>query len=762
MKRVFIRAAAWLLAAGMILAVFAGCAKKEAKTLEIPEIDYTVPEWFKDAQFGIFIHYGVYSVPAFGDEWYGHWMYIPGSSAYGNSDIYTHHLETYGGAEKFGYKDFIPDFVKGIQSWQNGGGADAWAELFETAGARYVVPVAMHHDSYALYDSDVQKTYNSVAAAGVDYVGELQRAVTARGMKFGVSDHFAENDWFWDEEAGKGTDLTDRAYAELYGAGGGKTKAHVEKWYAIFKELMEKYHPDLLYYDFDLVNDAFNTYPDANRYLMLQTYYAAAETWEGNEGVVCCNKYGAFTDSQALPDKERMALDAIAPYYWQTDTSVGQKSWGYTTDEVYRSGEEFIGALVDIVSKNGNLLLNIGPRADGTIPEECEKALRTLGAWLHTYGDAIYATRPWLVSGEGETRNQGDSYVYTGRDIRFTRSKDRTALYITALGTPEDGCIEVRTLRKGAWNAETIASVALLDGSERLPLAWQQTEDAFYITLPADTEGACAVEVKFKDGGVIPPVAVPAGETTRATAYAGAEGLNIGTDRADGGGTVYNSGKNATASYLLDFDPSDDRLTLRLSGASQGKLTLRADAKDGDIIGEAEITPSDEAYRSVQFSVKPLSGTHTLYLTFEGKIELSDLRFLHAKRVNEIIEAEDYDLLSGSVRAEPCAEGGQNLGYVNEGDWACFSAVDLGEGATEIYLRLAGTGQACRLRLDAPDGPVIAECGPADTGGWDKYQTYRYEITPVSGTHDIYITYDTGWSDLNVNWLAFSDGSFVP
>lgn len=153
-----------LLVICLTTACFAGCDKKEENAVpEIPEIKYEVPEWYRDAKFGIFIHYGVYSVPAFGDEWYGHWMYIPNSSSYGNSDIYTYHKQTYGGAEKMGYKDFIPDFQKGIKQWHDNNGAEQWAKLFEEAGAKYVVPVGIHHDSYALYNSDIQKTYNSVS-----------------------------------------------------------------------------------------------------------------------------------------------------------------------------------------------------------------------------------------------------------------------------------------------------------------------------------------------------------------------------------------------------------------------------------------------------------------------------------------------------------------------------------------------------------------------------------------------------------------------
>lgn len=757
-------ALAVLLIVSAVIGLLAGCGKKEAgKPQEHAKIIYETPEWYRDAKFGIFIHYGVYSVPAFGDEWYGHWMYIPNSSAYGDSDIYTHHLETYGGAEAFGYKDFIPDFLTGLRSWKENGMAEKWAALFSESGARYVVPVGIHHDSYALYDSDVQKTYNSVSGAGVDYLGELKTAVTGRGMKFGVSNHFAENDWFFDEKAGKNTDLTDKAYAELYGTGGEKTRTHVEKWYRISMELIDKYHPDLVYYDFDLGNDAFNTYENANRYRMLSNYYAAAESWEGSAGVVCNNKYGAFSDAEAVADKERMALSAISPAPWQSDTSVGKKSWGYTTDEIYRSGEEFIGALVDIVSKNGNLLLNVGPKADGTIPDECAKALRTIGAWLDTYGDAIYATRPWITFGEGDSQNQGDSYVYSGADIRFTRSKDRTSLYITALGTPQDDKMIVKTLREGNWNADAVDQICLMQGSSRTALSWIQTESGLEISLPGGMEGACAVEVTFKNGGVIPAIATAAADMTQAENYAEAKGLSLGTDHEDGSETVYNAEENAYAEYLLNFQPDEAMLLMRVLGESEGTITVYKDSPAGEKLGEVAISKETAGeYRNVSCAIKPLSGKQTLCFVFEGKIEISSFKTYKTKFVNEKIEAEDFDVKAGSLQAEPCAEGGQNLGYVKNGDYAGYLSVDFGENCKTLYLRLAGSGQSCRVRLDSPDGPVIAESGPVDTGGWGVYDTFRYDFASISGVHDVYITYDTGWSDLNVNWIAFSDGSFLP
>ncbi|MBR5409040.1 MAG: alpha-L-fucosidase [Clostridia bacterium] len=722
------RILAALAAAGILLTALSGCETKEEAVplLDIPEIEYEAPEWFRDAKFGIFIHYGVYSVPAFGDEWYGHWMYIPNTQSYGNSDIYTHHVETYGGAKAFGYKDFIPDFLTGIKTWQNNGGADEWAELFEKAGAKYVVPVGIHHDSFALYDSGVQTTYNSKAQAGVDYIGELKAAVTARGMKFGVSNHFAENDWFFDEESGRDTDLADPAYAELYGEPGSKTRGHVEKWYAISMEIINKYQPDLIYYDFDLGNAAFNTYENANRYKMLTEYYALAGTWDGNEGVVCNYKYDAFTQKQAVLDKERSALGGINPIAWQTDTSVGAKSWGYVTDEVYRSGEEFIGALADIVSKNGNLLLNVGPKADGTFPEETLAILETIGAWLDKYGDAIYCTRPWTVYGEGDAENAGDSYVYTGKDVRFTRSKDNKSLYMTVLGTPENGKIVSKLLNKGAWDAGQIDKVCLLDGDDRTELTWEQTAEALCVTLPEGVTVAAAVEITFKNGGEIPPLALPAKNETRA---------------------------NGETEYRLLFDGNESGALVEVSGAGAGSVTATLDGEK-DALWSVSFESGDGT-RTAYAAIPQTKGTKTLRLTVTGDLSVERFVFCNVHAPGERIEAENYDLLTGNVRAEPCADGGENLGYVGEGDRAVFGAVDFGEGCKSVTVRLAGSGQRCRLRLDAPDGETLCEVGE-DTGGWSSYKTVTCAIPETTGVHTVYITYDTGWSDLNINWFAFS------
>lgn len=724
---------------------------------------YSVPEWYRDAKFGIFIHYGVYSVPAFGDEWYGHWMYMSGTKSYGGSDIYSYHKKNYGGAAEFGYKDFIPDFLTELKTWDSTDAADEWAKLFSEAGAKYVVPVGIHHDSYALYDSDIQTTYNSVNQAGVDYVGELRDAVKKYGMKYGISNHFAENDWFFDDASGKGTDMADSAYSELYGTGGSKTESHIKKWYGITMEIIEKYEPDLIYFDFDLVDGAFNKYKDANRYLMLANYYDLAQTWEGNEGVVCNFKNGAFTQSEAVLNKEREALSKINPTPWQTDTSVGAKSWCYTTDEVYRSGEEFITALIDIVSKNGNLLLNVGPMADGTIPEDCANALRTIGEWLGKYGDAIYATRPWLVYGEGTTTNTGDNYSYTGNDIRFTRSKDLTKLYISALGTPVKNKMTVTTLKSGEWDASKVDKICLIDGDGRTELEWEQTEKGLIITVPKGITGAYSVEVTFKDGGTIPPLALSSADTTEAENFYEISDASLGSATEDGSDSVVSGTDGAYVKYYLDFDADKTGFLASVSGDSEGTITIRKDSPDGEKLGEVSVEKAKNGdYRSVNAAISSLSGKNTICLVMTGSIELNYFKFTSGKKINSVIEAEDFDVKFGSVQAETCAEGGQNLGYVAEGDYVMYYGVDFGDGASELYMRLAGTGQACQVRLDSKNGKVIARSGGINTGSWSTYKTFEYALKGITGVHDVYITFDTGWSSVNVNWIAFSDGSFEP
>ena len=457
---------------------------------------YRVPEWYRDAKFGIFIHWGVYSVPASGSEWYSRNMYVAGSPDF------AHHIATYGNPSRFGYKDFIPAFT--------GSHFDPvdWVALFRHAGARYVVPVAEHCDGFAMYDSAITR-WNAVRMGPHrDVVGELARATRGAGLHFGLSSHRAEH-WWWNGQAPRDSDVFDPAYADLYGPAAARhlpgmdtgkepDPDHLEQWLAPDRpflddwlartgEAIEKYRPDFVYLDWWVNQPAFTPYLKR-----LAAYYYNTSSVVAP---VLAYKGEAFAPGTALYDIERGRLDALRQTPWQTDTSVSIASWGYVANDRYRTADSLIATLVDAVSKNGNLLLNVGPRADGTIPDEARTVLTGIGDWLSINGEAIYGTRPWVLFGEGPTRNathslsEGGDPAYAPADIRFTTHG--STLYAIGLARPVDDQVLIRSLYAGNPYASTVASVHLLGSAK--PLVWHSRADGLAVSLsPAAATKALA------------------------------------------------------------------------------------------------------------------------------------------------------------------------------------------------------------------------------------------------------------------------------
>ncbi|MFI5157134.1 MAG: alpha-L-fucosidase, partial [Chitinophagales bacterium] len=355
--------------------------------------NYEVPAWYKDAKFGIFIHWGVYSVPAFGSEWYPRLMYQQGS------DEYKHHLEKYGPQNKFGYKDFIPMFK--AQKFNPA----QWAELFKKSGAKYIVPVAEHHDGFAMYNSSLTRWNAYQMGPKRDIIGELAAAIRAQGLIFGLSSHRIEHWFFMNTGRPYDSDVNDTAFASFYGPARGEkdslTIEYMNDWLLRSAELVMKYKPQVFWFDWWIEQPSMEPY----RKSFAAFYYNQGLQW--NKGVVLNYKNKSFPEHAAVLDIERGKLEGIRPLTWQTDDAVGYKSWGYIQGEVYKSPQYVVDELIDIVSKNGNLLLNIGPRSDGTIPEEQQELLLSIGSWLSVNGEAIYATRPWDIFGEGPTENIG-------------------------------------------------------------------------------------------------------------------------------------------------------------------------------------------------------------------------------------------------------------------------------------------------------------------------------------------------------------------
>jgi alpha-L-fucosidase len=460
---------------------------------------YEAPEWYKDAKFGIFIHWGAYSVPAFGNEWYPRNMYREGS------EEYKHHIATYGPQDKFGYKDFLPMFK--AEKFDPA----AWAELFKKAGAKYVVPVAEHHDGFAMYDSGLSDWTVAKMGPHRDTTGELAKAVRAAGLHFGLSSHRVEHNFFLGVGREISSDVNDPKYAAFYGPAHAwiapwgaplgndftyVSTAWADDWLARSAELVEKYHPDILYFDWWIGQASIR--PNLTRFAAF--YYNSSLKYGDHVGVINYKDY-AMQERSGVLDLERGQLGDIRPLYWQTDTSVSNKSWGYIKDDTFKSPEFVVHQLIDIVSKNGNLLLNIGPRSDGTIPEEVQKVLFDVGAWLGINGEAIYGTRPWRTYGEGPTKvaagafHDTDTAKYTPEDFRFTtRGED---VYAIGLAWPASREAVIHSLAKTV-GTEPVQSVAMIGGDAKL--RFEQRADGLHVQLPAQapTKYAYALRLSFE------------------------------------------------------------------------------------------------------------------------------------------------------------------------------------------------------------------------------------------------------------------------
>ncbi len=442
--------------------------------------EHSIPRWYRKAKFGIFIHWGVYSVPAFGNEWYPRNMYKT------NSRENKFHLEKFGTTEQFGYKDFIPMFR--AENFC----AEEWIALLKQTGACFITPVGEHHDGFQMYDSELSH-WNAVEMGPKrDVLGELKKAAEDAGMTFCTSSHRAEHWWFFNYgRVYKNGDVLQDEFKEFYGPAAGITrnqdslydnqpdKAFMEEWLVRTCELVDKYQPQMLYFDWWIQVSAFKPYLKK----FAAYYYNRGKEW-GKE-VAIAAKFDAFVHGSVVKDIERGKLGEISPDCWQSDTSTARNAWCYTSENVYKSAEEILWDLIDVVSKNGVLLLNIGPKADGTISQEEQSILQEIGQWMVCNGDAIYDTVPWKIFGEGPTRmkeghfQDGKILEFTSEDIRFTAKAD--VIYAIVMKWPEDGVVRIRSLGVNAkFLYSSIRNIEIL-GQDNCPL-YEYREDWLEVT----------------------------------------------------------------------------------------------------------------------------------------------------------------------------------------------------------------------------------------------------------------------------------------
>jgi len=497
---------------------------------------YQVPEWFRDAKFGIWAHWGPQCEPEAGD-WYAREMYLEGSRDY------KFHLEHYGHPSKVGFKDII-------HQWQAANfNPGKLLAFYKQSGAKYFMALASHHDNFDNFNSKYQP-WNSVALGPKkDLIGMWAAAAKKNGLRFAVSVH-SSRAWSWYEPAqgadtngvlagvpydgkltkaeGKGQwwegldpqDLYAQNHAPGQGldwdwnpAKGSSTPdaAYCQKFFLRTRQLWDDYQPDMIYFD-DTVLPFHGVSDDIGLRLAAHFYNTSLQRHGHNEAVMNAKGLDEQQRQALVYDIERGKAGGILAEPWQTDTCMGQ--WHYNRKvfekHQYKSAATVVPMLADIVSKNGNLMLSVPLRRDGTLDEDEVKIVSGIGAWLKVNGEAIYATRPWKVYGEGPStvvsekgsfggQNDTQKQPFTAQDVRFTQSKDGKTLYAIVLAFPADGKVTLKSLAEHSpyWDCR-VGSVRLLGA--RGKLKYTRDQDGLTVTLPDKRPCDIAFALKITRG----------------------------------------------------------------------------------------------------------------------------------------------------------------------------------------------------------------------------------------------------------------------
>ncbi len=758
-----------------------------------------VPEWFKDAKFGIYFHWGVYSVPAFANEWYPRSMYIQGT------DENKHHIEKYGQPADWPYNNFITgardkngDFKQFAPKLKSEGGKfdpEEWAQLFADAGARFAGPVAEHHDGYSMWASQVNPWNAKDLGPKLDLVRMLTDAIRKKDMKVILSMHHAYNITGFYEAV---PEQSDPKLQTLFGQQGKEKNEAL--WLTKHKEIIDMYKPDIIWQDFNL-----HLISEPVLLEFLSYYYNRAGEW--NKEVVATFKDGLNKECAVL-DYERGGPVDITQNYWLTDDAISSTSWSYSEGLEYYSKKQILHGFLDRISKNGNLLLNISPMADGSIPQGQKEILTTMGDWLKKYGEAVYATRAWEKYGEGPTHMGASHGIFTepkegtSGDIRYTRSKDNSTLYAILLGW-DQGQKEVvlSSLSEDRIDLQNLGSVELITGKsgEYTSLAFNQDEQGLTLILPDKQSEELAYVLKLSFKGTIPALNRYA-EISEEPHYFLLPGGNM-NDPVVGSDLSLTNDRNNTANqwklksfgngYYCILSRDDEKKALSCNDATKELIVEDYSGNNN------QIWKIDYSYNSLlritnkQFpEIMPgiPSGIQA-----GNKVELMDVsknapfgwRLLEVCKLeqeafsqNDIpgtIEAEDFDLGCPSlaysdndeynsgqkyrpdqpVDIDTCVAGGYVVGWTNPGEWLTYT-VNIKKAATyKISFYVATIYNTAKMRLEYDEKDLIGTLEVPNTVGFQNWEVVEKTVTLEAGKHELKCVIEGG--GFNLDKMVFEE-----
>jgi alpha-L-fucosidase len=758
-----------------------------------------VPEWFKDAKFGIYFHWGVYTVPAFGNEWYPRSMYIKGSPEN------KHHIEIYGDPSQWPYNDFITgakgrrgDFVQFAPRLKSEGGKfdpEEWAQLFADAGAKFAGPVAEHHDGISMWASKVNPWNVKDLGPKLDLVGLLTDAIRKRNMRVILSMHHAFNITGYYSVVPH----TDDPKLQMLFGQQGKEKNEAF-WLSKHKEIIDDYKPDIIYQDFNL-----NVISQSVLLEFLSYYYNRAEEW--NKQVVATFKDGLNTQCAVL-DYERGGPPDITDNYWLTDDAVSSSSWCYTEGIGYYSTKQILHAFIDRISKNGNMLLNISPRADGTIPQEQKDVLLAIGAWLKKYGEAVYATRAWEKYGEGPTKMGAAYGVMTAPtagiagDVRYTRSKDTTTLYAILLGWDKDQKeITLTSLASDRIELKNLKSVDLINGQagSYLPLTFKQETDGLHINLPERSFDELAYVLKLSFDGRIPAFDNYA-DINCAPYYYIVPGDYTGNLVLDSDLTMTGKRKNKANQWKLEssgkgvykiLNRANEAKAFACSPSGHGLVIADSSGKENQLwkledAHNALLKISNKQYPNSLLSVDtPFAEGKKAELlisqngpSFGWKlVEVCEIKQEAFKphTVPGTIEAEDFDTgcpgdayydrddmneggqyrLNTGVDIEQSSAGGYNVGWTHAGDWMAYTVTVAKTATYRISFSIASSYDSGKLHLECDGEDRAGIISIPNTGGFQNWAVIKKTMKLEAGLHVLKVVIDGDL--LNLDKMVFEE-----